>query len=65
TPAERVLVLNSVRAGAPPAVFRTVLDVAASKLSPSQLAALRARLDEVESPAPETLAGVVVSAANT
>lgn len=65
TPAERVLVLNSVRAGAPPAVFRTVLDVAASKLSPSQLAALQARLDEVESPAPETLAGVVVSAANT
>jgi hypothetical protein len=43
---ERAQVIGAARASAPPAMFQTILDVAARTLSPSQLAALHARLDE-------------------
>jgi hypothetical protein len=42
---ERTHVMSAARASAPPAVFQTILDVAARTLSPSQLAALHAHLD--------------------
>jgi hypothetical protein len=42
---ERTRVMITARASAPPAVFQTILDVAARTLSPSQFVALHARLD--------------------
>lgn len=43
---ERAKVVGAVRASAPPAVFDAILAVAERALAPSQLAALRSRLDE-------------------
>lgn len=51
SPDERAAVIGQVRASAPPAVYETILEVAARTLTPPQLSALRARLDE-QVPAP-------------
>lgn len=43
---ERAHVMGAARASVPPAVFQTILDVAARTLAPAQLAVLHAHLDE-------------------
>jgi hypothetical protein len=46
TPNERAAVIGKVRAAAPPPVYEAIIEVATRTLSPAQLTALHARLDD-------------------